>query len=124
MEIKIKATTFEDGRIVVSDQIADKLKGNLGTIASKTIETEDQLVKAALVSLGWTPPAIDSQESLNLEKLEDGEFYPLIDCHGRKGCMVYSLPDEKFWHSDDVWGFDASLAIWVGNKIQFPGELR
>lgn len=124
MDINIEATTFADGRIEISKHVNDELKSHIGGIATKVIRTEDELVKDALISLGWTPPVIDNQPSIDLEKLEDGEFYPLIDRHGDKACMVYSSSDERFWCSNHSWGFSASMAVWVGNKIQFPGKLK
>lgn len=124
MNINIEAVTFADGRIEISKYINDELNSHINGIETKVIRTEDKLVKDALISMGWTPPMIDSQSSLDLEKLEDGEFYALIDCHGDKACMFYSSSDERFWLPNHSWGFSASLAVWVGNKIQFPGKLK
>jgi len=50
MQIKLTATTHPDGRIEL------ETTGYGGRIHKQVLDTQDKLVRDALMALGWTPP--------------------------------------------------------------------
>lgn len=119
MNLEVKVKTFSNGVIEISDEIKDKQQNVLGSICKKVIETEDNLVKGALINLGWTPPANAVNLKDTPELLEDGEWYPVVSNNGYD-CLTWLEHRESFYDSSMMFSCQFDCAEWIGPKIQFP----
>ena len=56
MKYEVKADTFEDGTIELTECHSSDWKGIADSYCKSVIDTKDQAIREALISLGWTPP--------------------------------------------------------------------
>lgn len=82
--IVLTATPMSDGKIVLERSFEDEL----GRKVRRIMETEDELVRKSLISLGWTPPQEQTSPDDPAPTLQR-----LIDTHGRE--QVQALLDGK-----------------------------
>ena len=56
MKHEVKTNTFDDGKIIQETFMENPLTQAMETISRRMIDTQEQQIHDALVTLGWTPP--------------------------------------------------------------------